>query len=448
MAINSQPLTASPAQPIDPGFEKRTYHKVIWRLMPFLFVCYMFAYVDRVNVSFAGLNMKKDLGMSDAVFGQGSGIFFWGYLLFQIPCNMALKKIGARRWLGPIMMVWALVSACTMFIHGEWDFKGLRFLLGVVESGFFPGVILYLTFWFNNRYRSLMVAVFMVAIPLAPFIFSPISAWLMVRLDNVAGLHGWQWLFVAEAIPSLLAGLASLIFLEDGPDSAKWLSTEERALICRRLEEDEAHKKLAFGGNDSFLQAVRKPAVWLFCLIYFGSVAGNYGLQFWLPQIIKNTLSKDLTTIGYLSMIPWGVTVIAMLLIGHHSDKTGERSYHIALPVTAGGIGLAISAIPGIPGWVGLIALTIACAGVVTASSSFWSLPTLYLSGTAAAAGIAMINSLGNLGGYYGPVIVGNISTKFHSTGIAMVVLAGLCLLSAIINIAFFRNHPRKSDPA
>ncbi len=445
MAQSPQSATAIPMQHFDPEFERRTYKKVIWRLMPFLFLCYMFAYVDRVNVGFAGLNMKKDLGMSDAVFGDGSGIFFWGYLLFQVPCNVALQKIGAKRWLGPIMMIWALVSACTMFIHGKWDFYGIRFLLGVVESGFFPGVILYLTFWFNSRYRAQMVAVFMTAIPLSAFIFGPISTWLMVRLDNVAGLHGWQWLFVAEAGPSLLAGLASLIFLDDGPMSAKWLSTDERALICQRLDEDEAHKKASFGAqNDSVLQAMAKPAVWLFCLIYFGSVAGNYGMQFWLPQIIKNTLSKDLTTIGYLSMIPWGFTVIAMIVIGHNSDKTGERCYHIALPVAAGGLGLAVSAIPGIPGWLGLIALTVACAGVVTASSAFWSLPTLYLSGTAAAAGIALINSIGNLGGYFGPSIIGNISTRFHSTGMAMVALAILCWIAAIANIAFFRNHPRK----
>jgi MFS family permease len=443
MAQISQPFVDDAAQHFDPEFEKRTYNKVIWRLMPFLFMCYLFAYVDRVNVSFAALSMKKDLGMSDTAFGNGSGIFFWGYLLFQVPCNMALQKIGARRWLGPLMMVWALVSACTMFIHSSWDFYGIRFLLGVVESGFFPGVILYLTFWFNGRYRAQMVAVFMTAIALAPFIFGPISTWLLVRLNNVAGLHGWQWLFVAEAAPSFLAGLASLVFLDDGPTSAKWLNERERALICQRLDEDEAHKK-ATVAHASFAQAIRKPAVWLFCLIYFGSVSGNYGLQFWLPQIIKNTLSKDLSTIGYLSMIPWGFTVIAMVLIGRHSDRTGERCYHIALPVAAGGLGLAVSAIPGIPGWFGLLALTVACAGVVTASSSFWSLPTLYLSGTAAAAGIALINSIGNLGGYFGPSIIGVVSTNFHSTALAMVTLAGFCWLSAIVNIAFFRHHPVK----
>jgi MFS family permease len=443
MAQPSQALPVDQPPDFPHEFEKRTYNKVIWRLMPFLFMCYIFAYVDRVNVGFAGLDMKRDLGMNDAVFGIGSGIFFIGYLFFQIPCNIALQKIGAKRWLGPIMIVWGLVSACTMFVHGTFDFYAVRFVLGIVESGFFPGVILYLTFWFTGRYRAQMVAIFMTAIPLSGFIFGPISGWLMKRLNNVAGLHGWQWLFVVEAVPSMLAGLASMIFLENGPHSAHWLNTAERDMLCRRLAEDEALKKTTVGGHARFADALRKPAVWLFCVIYFGSVSGNYALQFWLPQIVKNTLTKDQFSIGLLTMIPWGVTAIAMVLIGRHSDKTGERPYHIAICVAAGGLGLALSAIPGISGAFGLFALTIACAGLVSSSSTFWSLPTLYLSGTAATAGIAMINSIGNLGGQVGPYIIGFISNRFHSMTIALFTLASLCWLSAFIAIKFFR-HPVK----
>jgi len=444
MAQPSQALPVNQPQDFPPEFEKRTYKKVIWRLMPFLFMCYIFAYVDRVNVGFAGLDMKRDLGMNDAVFGIGSGIFFIGYLFFQIPCNIALQKIGAKRWLGPIMIVWGLVSACTMFVHGTFDFYAVRFVLGIVESGFFPGVILYLTFWFTGRYRAQMVAIFMTAIPLSGFIFGPISGWLMKRLNDVGGLHGWQWLFVVEAVPSMLAGLASMLFLENGPHSAHWLNAAERDMLCLRLAEDEALKKTTVGGHARFADALRKPAVWLFCVIYFGSVSGNYALQFWLPQIVKNTLTKDQFSIGLLTMIPWGVTAIAMVLIGRHSDKTGERTYHIAICVAAGGLGLALSAIPGISGAFGLFALTIACAGLVSSSSTFWSLPTLYLSGTAATAGIAMINSIGNLGGQVGPYIVGFISNRFHSMTIALFTLASLCWLSAFIAIKFFRHNPVK----
>jgi MFS family permease len=444
MAQPSHALPVDPPPDFPAEFEKRTYNKVIWRLMPFLFTCYIFAYVDRVNVGFAGLDMKRDLGMNDAVFGGGSGLFFWGYLLFQVPCNLALQKIGAKRWLGPIMIVWGVVSACTMFVHGAFDFYAIRFVLGIVESGFFPGVILYLTFWFTGRYRAQMVAIFMTAIPLSGFIFGPISGWLMKRLNNVGGLHGWQWLFVVEAVPSILAGIASIVFLENGPHSAAWLNTAERAMLCQRLEEDEAHKKTTVGGHARFADALRKPAVWLFCLIYFGAVSGNYALQFWLPQIIKNTLSKDQFSIGLLSMIPWGCTAIAMVLIGRHSDKTGERPLHIAFSVAAGGIGLALSAMPGISGAFGLFALTLACAGLVSASSTFWSLPTFYLSGAAATAGIALINSIGNLGGWVGPYIIGFISNKFHSMTIALVVLASFCWLSAFITIKFFRGRPVK----
>jgi MFS family permease len=444
MAQPSQALPVDQPPDFSPEFEKRTYNKVIWRLMPFLFMCYIFAYVDRVNVGFAGLDMKRDLGMNDAVFGIGSGIFFIGYLFFQIPCNIALQKIGAKRWLGPIMIVWGLVSACTMFVHGTFDFYLVRFVLGIVESGFFPGVILYLTFWFTGRYRAQMVAIFMTAIPLSGFIFGPISGWLMKRLNNVAGLHGWQWLFVIEALPSMLAGVACMVFLENGPHSAHWLNTAERDMLCRRLGEDEALKKSTVGGHNNFSDALRKPAVWLFCVIYFGSVSGNYALQFWLPQIIKNTLTQDQFSIGLLSMIPWGFTAIAMVLIGRHSDKTGERTFHIAISVAAGGLGLALSAIPGISGAFGLFALTLACAGLVSSSSTFWSLPTLYLSGTAATAGIAMINSIGNLGGQAGPYIIGFISNKFHSMTIALFALASLCWLSAFIAIRFFRHRPVK----
>ena len=252
-------------------FERRVYSKVTWRLIPFLFMCYIFAYVDRVNLGFAKLQMQQELSFSDAVYGTGAGIFFVGYLLFQVPCNLALQRVGAKLWLGPIMIVWGVVSACTMFVHGKWDFYGIRFLLGVVESGFFPGVILYLTFWFTSKYRAKMVAAFMTAIPLSGLIGGPISGWLLNKMASVGGLHAWQWLFIVEAVPSVIAGFVTMIFLEDSPEKAKWLNQDEKNLLLTRLNEDEELKKTAAGEHHHhrFVDALKKPAVWLFCLILF-----------------------------------------------------------------------------------------------------------------------------------------------------------------------------------
>ncbi|HEY3937743.1 MAG TPA: MFS transporter [Bryobacteraceae bacterium] len=425
-----------------PEYEKAVYRKVIWRLIPFLFLCYIFAYVDRVNVGFAKLQMQHDIGISDAVYGTGAGIFFIGYFFFEVPCNIALQKIGAKFWLGPIMIVWGVVSACTMLVQGQWSLYAVRFLLGIVECGFFPGVILYLTFWFTGKYRAKMVAAFMTAIPLSGLIGGPISGWILDRMTSVGGLRGWQWLFIVEAVPSLLAGAATMFFLCDNPAKAAWLDDAERALLLQRLEEDEAGKRTAADHQHRFVDAFRKPNVWLFCLIYFGVVTGNYGLQFWLPQIIKDTLSKDPFKIGLLTMIPWAVTAVTMVVVGHHSDKTGERCWHVGLSALAGGVGLAISAIPGISGALGLLALTLAAAGIISASSTFWSLPTSYLSGTAASAGIAWINSVGNLGGQVGPLILGNIHGPNHSLTPALLLLACCCMMSAAITISFFRRRP------
>jgi len=428
-----------------PEFEKRVYSKVTWRLIPFLFMCYIFAYVDRVNVGFAKLQMQHDLGISDAVYGTGAGIFFVGYFLFEIPCNIALEKIGAKYWLGPIMIVWGLVSACTMLVTGQWSFYFVRFILGIVECGFFPGVILYLTFWFTGKYRAKMVAGFMTAIPLSGLIGGPISGWLLNRMATVGGLKAWQWLFIVEAIPSLLAGVATMFFLADNPAKAKWLKPRERALLMQRLEEDEKGKRSGAGHQHSFADAFRKPNVWLFSLIYFGVVTGNYGLQFWMPQIIKDTLTADPFQIGLLTMIPWGITAIAMVLVGQHSDATGERCWHVAIAALVGGFGLALSAIPGISGAFRLVALTIATAGIISSTSTFWSLPTSYLSGTAASAGIAWINSLGNLGGQVGPLILGNVHGKNNSLTPALLLLSLCCVMSAVVAIAFFRKRPVQS---
>lgn len=423
------------------SFEKQVYRRVSFRLMPFLFLCYIFAYLDRVNVGFAKLQMQQDLKISDAAYGFGAGIFFIGYFFFEIPCNLALQKIGAKRWLGPIMIVWGLVSACTLFVKTETEFYTVRFILGLVESGFFPGVILYLTFWYPSSYRAKMVATFMAAVPLSGVIGGPISGWILERANSLGGLRGWQWLFLFEAVPSLLAGVAALILLHDSPAHAQWLKAEERDLLIQRLRDDtpSIHK------SHSLTDAFRNPRVWVLCFVYFGFVMGNYGLGFWLPQIVKDTLTKDPLQIGFLTAIPWGVSVFSMIFVGQHSDATGERCWHIALAGIVGAIAFAASAIPGIPGSVGLFALTVATAGIVAAYSTFWALPTSILSGTAASAGIAWINSVGNVSGWASPFFIGVIRDATHNMMWALVMLASSSLGAALLTIIFFRKQrPRQ----
>ena len=409
--------------------------------MPFLFFCYVFAYLDRVNVGFAKLQMQRDLNISDTVYGAGAGIFFVGYFFFEVPCNLILQRIGAKRWLGPIMIVWGIVSACGIFIRSSGTFYGIRFLLGVVESGFFPGVILYLTFWFTMQHRARMIAVFMAAIPISGIIGAPISGWILKTMSSSGGLRGWQWLLLLEAIPSMIAGIAALVFLDDGPKNASWLTEQERAFLVAKLEEDHALKQMDPRAKHTAGEALRSPALWIMSAIYFGLVMGNYGLAFWLPQIVKDSLSKDPFKIGLLTAIPWLFGALAMLLVGRSSDRTGERRWHVALTGAVGAAAFASSALPHLSGALILLALTIATAGITASYSTFWALPSTLLSGTAASAGIAWINSLGNLAGYCSPAIVGKLRDVTHSMVPGLLVLAGSCLMSAILTATCFRGR-------
>jgi MFS family permease len=428
----------NPELPLD--FERRTYNRVTRRLIPFLFMCYVFAFVDRVNVGFAKLQMQHDLHLSDAAYGTAAGIFFIGYFFFEVPCNIALQKIGAKYWLGPIMIAWGLVSGSTMLVKNEFQFYLVRCILGIVESGFFPGVILYLTFWYTGRYRAKMIAAFMTAIPISGLIGGPISGWLLDAMSSVGGLRGWQWLYLVEGVPSVIAGIVTMIFLANSPRDAKWLSEVERALLLERLEQDESAKH-AQGGHHHLADAFRSLKVWLLCLVYFGFVMSNYGITFWLPTVVRDTLTRDPFKIGLLTMIPWGTAAIVMVLVGHHSDKTGERCWHVAMSAIVGAAAFALSAIHGIPGALGLVLLTIAIAGITAAYSTFWALPTAFLSGAAASAGIAWINSVGNLGGFLSPYLVGKLSDLTHSMTIALLMLGFCSIMSAVITILFFRRR-------
>ena len=422
-----------PAPRSSTEYERVTYRKVTWRLMPFLFACYVFAYVDRVNVGFAKLQMQQDLGMSDAVYGIGAGIFFLGYFIFEIPANMTLQRLGARLWLGPIMILWGLVAACTMFVTSATGFYVLRFMLGIVESGFFPGVILYLTYWYTRQHRAKMVAAFMAANPVSGVLAGPISGAILAFASNVGGLRAWQWLFLLEGIPSILAGAATLFYLDDNPSRAKWLTNEERGLLLDRLQQEEDAKGSEGESRHHLIDAFKSGRVWLLCVVYFGFVMGNYGLWFWLPQTIKDTLTKNPWKIGLVSVIPWATAAIVMIVYAHHSDVTGERRWHVAMAGILGFVAFSASMFPGISGALGLAALTLAAIAVMCGQSTFWTLPTAILSGSAAAGGIAWINSVGNLAGYVSPFVIGEIRDATGSMTLALLVLSASCLMAGLL---------------
>jgi D-galactonate transporter len=422
-----------PAPGSSTEYERVTYRKVTWRLIPFLFVCYVFAYMDRVNVGFAKLQMQRDLSMSDAVYGIGAVIFFLGYFIFEIPANMLMQRLGARLWLGPIMILWGVVAACTMFVRSATSFYVLRFVLGIVESGFFPGVILYLTFWYTRQHRAKMVAAFMTANPLSGVLAGPISGAILAFAPNTGGLRAWQWLFLIEGIPSILAGVVTIFFLDDSPAKAKWLTNDERGLLLKRLQEEEDAKRSQGESRHRLIDAFKSRQVWLLCVVYFGFVMGNYGLWFWLPQMIKDTLTKDPWKIGLVSVIPWAIAAIAMVLFAHHSDVTGERRWHLALAGALACVGFAASRLPGISGVLGLVAITLAAIAVMCGQSTFWALPTSILSGAAAAAGIAWINSVGNLAGYVSPFLIGEVLDATGSMTLALLLIAVSCLMAGMV---------------
>lgn len=406
---------------------------------------YFVAFLDRVNIGFAALSMNEDLGFSATVYGTGAGIFFIGYFLFEVPSNILLEKVGARRWIARIMITWGVISAAMAFVNGPAAFYTLRFLLGLAEAGFFPGMILYLTYWFPAAYRARIVGAFLIAIPLSSVVGAPLST-LLLGFEGF-GLHGWQWLFIFEGIPSALLGFAVLFFLTDKPEKASWLTREEKdalsdILTAERLVLESAHKP---GLKDGLLNV----RVWLFSLIYFGILIGLYGLGLWLPQIIKGFGALSNFQIGLLTVIPYFFAAVAMYLWGLHSDLTRERVRHVALPAFLGAIGLAASAFLDFSPALALVALTVSAVGIYSTLPTFWTLPTAMLSGTAAAGGIALINSVGNLGGYLGPSLVGYLKDKTQNYTYGLLVLAAFVALSGVVTLVVGQNSkPEPGDPA
>ena len=403
------------------------YRKVALRLIPLLFLCYIAAYLDRVNVSFAKLQMQQALGLSESVYGLGSGIFFIGYFIFEIPSNVMLHKVGAGRWIARIMVTWAILSAAMMFVSSATSFYIVRFLLGVAEAGFFPGIILYLTYWFPAARRGRATSMFLAAIAVAGLIGNPISGWIMHSLSGVNGWQGWQWLFVLEALPSLVLGVLAWFWLEDRVKNAQWLTLEERDLIARDIAAEESHKE-----DGSLGRVLSDGKVWLCAFIYFAIVSGLYGVTFWLPTIIKELGIPDPLQVGLIGAVPWAFGIAAMYLMARSADRRHEYRWHTAVSCVASAAGLVISVAFHTDALLAMAGLTIAAMGIMSALPIFWSNPTALLGGTAAAMGIAFINSVGNLAGFAIPLIIGVIKDRTHSTDTGLHMLAVLMILGAI----------------
>jgi len=433
------------ATSLSPSFEQATYDKVFRRVIPLLFTCYIVAFLDRVNVGFAKLQMAGDLHFSDAVYGFGAGIFFIGYFIFEVPSNLILARVGAKPWIARIMISWGVLSSALMFVRSEFWFYTLRFLLGVAEAGFFPGIILYLTYWFPASRRARMTASFMTAIAISNVIGSPISGAIMQTLDGWNGWRGWQWLFLLEGIPSVIMGCLVLVLLDNGPGQAKWLNKEERDLVLQRLAADEVSKQ-GQGLEHHFIDAFRDGRVWALAAVYFCGVLGFYAVTFWMPTLIQElgVDPKDFLAVGLLSMIPWGAAAVAMVLVGSHSDRTGERRWHAAGSLGVAVVGLLALALVGHAAAPSIIALTLVTTGTLSWVAIFWSLPTAFLSGTAAAAGIAWINSVGNLGGHFGPDLIGRIRTETNSTEAAFFTLAAIAFVGVLIILRLPRTQSQR----
>lgn len=418
------------------------YRKIARRIVPFLALLFLMAWLDRYNLGFAKLQMLKDLGFSEAVYGFGAGIVYLGYALFEIPSNLLMERIGARKTFARITILWGITSMAMVLVKTAKWFYILRFLLGSFEAGLLPGAVFYLTYWFPARRRAQMVALFLTSIPLSAIFGGPISGWIMGAMGGKAGLTNWQWLFVMEGIPSIVVGLLALGILVDKPSEASWLTEQEKQLVLADLKADH-HE--AGPREHGFLEALKLPRVWLMTVIHFCGISANVTIGFWVPSIIKGFGVKSTLAIGMLSTIPFIVAMIGMVLISRHSDRTRERRYHAAIPCLACAAGLVGIGVFAHTPALAFAALVVAVAGTLSYSSVFWEIPSLLLAGTAAAGGIALINSVGSLSGWVGPSVVGWLEDLTGKTATGLYVVAGLEVIGAALIILF---TPRGSASA
>jgi MFS transporter, ACS family, tartrate transporter len=423
--------------------ESRTMRKVAFRIVPFIMLLYFIAYLDRVNIGFAALTMNKDLGFSPAVFGFGAGIFFWGYFLFEVPSNIILEKVGARLWIARVLITWGLVSGVMVFVWDSTSFYVLRFLLGAAEAGFFPGIILYLSYWFPAHRRAAVTSLFMAAAPISVVLGSPVSSALL-ELHGIGGLRGWQWVFILEAVPAVVLGIVVLFYMTDKPEKARWLADDERTWLVETMNTERSKK--AATAHHSIWRGLADLRVLALSLVYFGTSAGLYTLGIWAPQIIKGFGLTNMQ-VGFFNAIPPTVAVIAMYLWSWHSDRQNERTWHVVLACLAAAVGLALAGVSSTALAV-ITALTLVNIGISAAKPPLWSMPTLFLSGPAAAAGIATINSIGNLGGFVGPAMIGWIKDLTGSFLGGLYFVAGLLVVSAVLTLILARSLQRPQPEA
>ncbi len=433
---------------LSPADQERVLRRVTLRLIPLLFACYVIAYIDRINVGFAKLQLQSVLGVDptlfNSIYGFGAGLFFVGYFLSEVPSNLILHRVGARRWIARIMILWGLVSMSFIFMKGVTSFYVLRFLLGAAEAGFFPGVILYITFWYPPAERARMIALFATGAIVAGAIGSPISGALL-HMDGIAGLAGWQWLFLLEALPAVLLGFVVLTLLPNGPEDARWLTPREKDWIRNRLAQAASSESSSAARRHNLRDCFTSPVVWILCLIYFLRNIGTYGYEMWLPSMVKGMTGQSDVMVGVINSLPYIAAGFAMYWIGRHSDKTGERRGHMAAGAIGATVGFAIAATAQNV-IVAIAGLTLAFAGSKASLPPFWALSTQFLRGTAAAGGIALINSVGNLGGFFGPTFIGLIKDKTGSN-VGGLLLLGACYVGVAV-LAFVVPDPSKPGNA
>ena len=424
MPLARQAETASlPANATD-----ALYRKIALRILPILLLGYIIAYIDRVNVSFAKLQMLGDLKFSESVYGLGAGIFFLGYFIFEVPSNIILHKVGARLWICRVLITWGIISGCNALVRTPAEFYTMRLLLGIAEAGFFPGMILYITYWFPSHRRAKVVAILLTGNPIAGIIGGPVSGAIMRFFAGTHGIAGWQWLFLLEAIPAILLGIIVLFAFDDRVLHAKWLTPEEKSIVAAEIDEEAASKS-----HTSILSVFLSPRVWLMGAIYFGIEMGSYAIGFWLPTIIRETGVTDPFQIGLRTIAPYSLALIVMIFVGRSADKTRERRWHLIVPCIVAAIGFVLCTQGASSAALAMIGMNLAVVGVVTSVPTFWALPTSFLGGAAAAAGIALVNCTGNLGGFFSPAIIGVLKTHTGTLNSGLLLIAACMLASAAL---------------